>query len=129
MKENKKHMFLAKYGDIEHISDALKSSNYDVRATAINNNNITKEHISQVLNSNSNEMPYVRQRAVSHKKATVEHISQVLNNSDEYLHVRRAAIENPNATIAHMNQVLDNPNEHYTVHNAAEARLKELQAK
>jgi hypothetical protein len=91
-KENLKHLFLAQYGDAEHISNVLNnhSEHFSLRDAAMYNYSATKEHISQVLN-NPNEHPLVRRTAIRHPNATTEHINQVLNNPNEDIYVRAAA--------------------------------------
>ena len=96
----------------EHITQALKHKDADVRDAAIRHPNATAEHITQALNDKDAD---VRAAAIKHSKATAEHITQALK--DDFATVRRTAIEHPNATAEHITQALNDKT--YSVRAAA----------
>ena len=72
-------LFLARYGDHEHINKALNDEDTEVRREAIKNPNATHEHINKALDD---EHWNVRASAISHNNATHEHINKALNDED-----------------------------------------------
>ena len=51
-------LFLARYGDQEHINKALDDEHWGVRREAIRNPNATHEHINKALNDKNSGIRY-----------------------------------------------------------------------
>jgi len=86
----------------EHITDALKDKDVEVRLMAIQHHNVTAEHITHALKDKDSYE--VRLMAIQHHNVTAEHITDALKDKDAY--VRRSAIEHPNATAEHITHAL-----------------------
>ena len=87
----------------EHITKALNTPGWHVRAAAVRHPNATADHITKALND---ESAGVRGDAILHPKATTEQITKALG--DKHSSVRKSAIRNPNATADHITKALLN---------------------
>lgn len=77
-----KAIFLARYGDQQHISDALEptSDTNRVAEAAARNKNISSENLSKAL---KHPDPHIRYYAIHNPRATREHALQAINDPDQ----------------------------------------------
>lgn len=110
--------------DADHLHKILTNADHFDQFTqvqALLHPKITGEHISTVLNKNTD--PYVRQRALMHTRAHTGHIEQALKDPSSA--VRAQAVAHPAVTKNQLQQVIANDSDPAVV-NAAQKKLDKM---
>ena len=104
MNDNK-NIFLARYGDSDHINHLIDHPDYDVQENILKNPTITPHHLSKLLNSD-----YTRIKAgvANHENITPDHISKILGDDSYNSHVsKNTVMANPKITTLDIKKSFD----------------------